>query len=1347
MTNNIWQSFVPYHVAEALINDTDAPALGRASRFNAIALFADVSGFTAISEALAKSGKSGAEELTRILNDYFEPMIDLIEAYGGIVGKFGGDAMTVLFPYTAQDARTVALRALECALTMQADMDKYTRIPTSAGYFGLAMKAGLGCGEIFCTNVGNPAIRLEYIIAGKPLDDCADAEHHATKGEVVCHAALLELLPEVSPLETRGDFRLITSLPIRAFPAPRPPLPPPNPQATRHLQAFIHPALVERIQNRQIQFINEHRKVTVLFIRFDGLDYRTADAGMQFQDYLNRVIEIVARYDGYLNKVDMGDKGSKMIVLFGAPIAHEDDAARALHCALEIRDLPQASTRIGINSGFVFCGQVGSAVRQEYTVMGDAVNLAARLMQAAQTGEIVVSEATHTAAAAEFEWRDSRSIQVKGKSAPISIYSLVSAHRSSGMRLQEPQYSLPMVGRQAELEEIRTRLNRAMLGQGQIVGISAEAGMGKSRLAAEVIRLALQMGFQGFGGECVSHGTTTSYLVWRGVLRGLLDVDAQAPLETQIRQVRARLKAFDPDTLNRLPLLGLPLNLPIPENALTAAMDSRLRKESLESLLIAYIRWRASREPLLLVFEDTHWIDPLSNDLLEAIGRSISDLPVLLLVVYRPPESERIQPHITRLGHFTAIRLHEFTPEEAESLINLKLARLFGEELNIPDEFIRQINARAQGNPFYIDELVNLVRDRNLKPRDLQNLDQLDLPDSLSSLILSRIDRLTEEAKTTLKVASVIGRVFRASWLWQIYPQVGSPEQVRAQLAQLEALDITPMDKPEPELEYLFKHIVTREVAYESISVATRQQLHENAGKFIERTYPNDLAQMLDLLAYHYGASANRAKQIEYYRRAGEAAQKAYANEAAIGYYEKLLPLLEESQSKVEVLIDIGSIFRVVGRWTEAEIYLEQAAHLAKKIGLDLLLAKSLLFLGSTQAAKSSYDLAEMNLTAALQIFKQHNNYLGIQDAFSNIGVIQWAKGDLDNALENILKSREIANNQQNALGLAQASGNLGLIYETKGDYKNALTFYEECAEISEQNANKLYLSKILGNIGNIYLNLGDYQKSISYQFQALSLALEIGNRPSAVITIGNIGYIYMLHGDYQKSLICFYYTLQKALEIKDIVGVTFMLSSLANCFLAMTELEKTQLCIEQGIRLATIIDSPYDLCDLLQTKTMWLIKNQQLSAAYETNNQCHSIVQKYGFAEFSIKIQCLSFMLSYWLQIETWQEIEKQSNNLLQIVDENDLENKALIWYTLWKINPSYTFAQESALELYRTLYQKTPKLEFWNKYYELSGEKLTITSVFPPIPEIVLRNPPNIPALFKQVDALIEEIARENA
>jgi predicted ATPase len=300
--------------------------------------------------------------------------------------------------------------------------------------------------------------------------------------------------------------------------------------------------------------------------------------------------------------------------------------------------------------------------------------------------------------------------------------------------------------------------------------------------------------------------------------------------------------------------------LEIPDNDFTQTLEPQYRKSALRALLEDCLRAAAKDEPTLIVIEDLHWIDALSHDLLEELARALSDSRICFVLAYRPPQLARLEaPRMEAMPNFTRIELHELNQAEAESAIRAKLAQLYPARGGaLPSGLVDKLMARAQGNPFYLEELLNYVRDRGLDPADLN---KIELPDSLHALILSRIDQLSEREKNTLRVASIVGRLFRAGWLTGYYPELGAFPTVKTSLDQLEALEITPLDSPEPELAYLFKHIVTHEVTYESLPFATRAKLHEQLAKYLET-----VGAAADTIAFHYGRSDNTAKKREYYQ-------------------------------------------------------------------------------------------------------------------------------------------------------------------------------------------------------------------------------------------------------------------------------------------------------------------------------------------------------------------------------------------------------------------------------------------------------------------------------------------------
>src|SRR5581483_10783137 len=384
-----------------------------------------------------------------------------------------------------------------------------------------------------------------------------------------------------------------------------------------------------------------------------------------------------------------------------------------------------------------------------------------------------------SAVANEFDLEPLPPIRLKGKAEPLLPF-VVKGPRTN--RPHEPHYALPMIGRERELGQIQDLLERVRHGEGQIVGVTAPAGMGKSRLVGEVVLSARRRGDETWIGESQSFGSNSSYLVWVAIWRAFFDVNPQMPPRRLLRALEGELQDRAPDRVDSLPLLGAALHLALPENDFTSALEPEFRKSALEALLVECVHTAAeeAREQnrvLLFVLEDVHWIDPASLDLLARLAASSAALPVLILLTYRPQEpdisDDSMAAMLNALPNFTEIVLNELSVEQGEALIRAKLTQFAPENTApVPAPLIAQITQRAQGNPFYIEELLNYMHDRGLNLRDPVAYERADLPNSLYRLILSRIDHLSEHQQLTLKVASILGRTFRLAHLAGYYPRL-----------------------------------------------------------------------------------------------------------------------------------------------------------------------------------------------------------------------------------------------------------------------------------------------------------------------------------------------------------------------------------------------------------------------------------------------------------------------------------------------------------------------------------------------------------------------------------------------
>jgi adenylate cyclase len=1120
--------YIPMDRRHAIAHGAELP-----DRTTGAALFADISGFTPLTDALVRElgPQRGAEELSRQLNLVYDAVIAEIDRYGGSVVEFSGDAITCWLD--GDDGR----RAVAAALAMQRAMAHFATVTIPSGHtVTLAMKVAVAVGPVRRFLLGDPAAQLVDVLAGATMDLLAALEHLAEKGEVLLDGAaaagLGRLLQVASWREDQAIGRpvaVVAGLSEPVEPRPWPPLAP-DALDDAQLRPWVVPAVYERLQSGRGDLLAELRPAVSLFLRFRGIDYdRDPFAAAKLDGYFRWLHGVVAHYEGTLLQLTIGDKGSYLYVAFGAPVAHEDDTARAASAALELRRPPPAlafleGVQIGISRGRMRAGGCGGSTCRTYAVMGSEVNLAARLMQAAGPGQILVSHAAQQAAGGAFTWEAPQALPVKGRDEPVTVYELVGSSERPAMRLHEPRYSTPMVGRDAELALIERALDDALAGRGRVVGVSGEAGMGKSRLVAEIVRLASERGLSEYGGECQSYGTRAPYVVWRPIWQVLLGVDPARPPAEQVHAVEQALAAIDPALTPRRPLLSGPLNLPMADNDLTGSFDAKQRKGAAEVLLVDCLRARAGQAPLLLVLEDLHWLDPLSDDLLETIARAIGDLPVLIVLTYRPTaaplapasgDTARMgAARLAELPYFEEMRLTDLAPEAIERFVAAKLAQIFGQEVDLAPAHVARLTAKGQGNPFYVEELLNYLRDRGLDPRDPAALERLDLPTSLHSLILSRIDRLGESQKVALKVASIVGRVFRSEWLWGVYPQLGEPARVHADLDALERLDLTPLDTPGPEQTYVFKHVVTQEVAYDSQPFATRSLLHGNLGDFIERRYADAIDQYVDLLAFHYERSANEPKKRQYLRLAGEAAQAAYANSSAIDYFGRLLPLLPDAE-RVDVMLRLEQVLETVGRWDEASDMCARSLRIAEQLDDRQAQARCRCAMGDLLRKRGAYAEAVTWLESARAGFEAVGDRAGTGQVLHFAGTLSAQQGQYEEARRLYEQSLAIRRELGDQAAIASLLNNLGILARFQSDYDQASALYEESLAIRRALGNRWAVAVSLNNLGLVMRYQGDHDAARRQLEESVAIFRQLGDQWWFANSLSSLADILLDQGDH----------------------------------------------------------------------------------------------------------------------------------------------------------------------------------------------------------------------------------------
>jgi predicted ATPase/class 3 adenylate cyclase len=1170
-------------------------------------LFCDIAGFTPLTEVLVRllGPARGAELLTSYLNLIFERLISQVDRFAGSVISFAGDAMTCLFPEPS------AYRATACALAMQHAIQQIGRLwlPDSTPIV-FAMKIVVVSGAVRRFLVGDPTIQVMDVLAGRTLDHLAAIEHAAQPGEVLLDEPTARQLGdlisitgwreandttprcvEVTAIEPPPDTMLLAEddrLLLADIPD------------TAAARPWLLPPVYERLIEGQEQFLADIRPTVVLFLSFRGIDYdNDPDAGSKLQTYIQWAQQILARYEGFLLQIITGDKGSYFYAAFGSPLAHDDDSARAVAAALDLHNLPPScafirDVKIGLSEGWAYAGAYGGRTRHTYGVQGDEVNLAARLMQAALPGQILISQRIARIVAQQYTLQSLGEIQVKGKNAPVPV-SLVLQQQQALLTPTGLLVHHALVGREREIAWLDQSFAHVLDGHGRVVHIEGAAGVGKSHLVSAWSAQVRQRGAQVVAGICQSVNQQVSYTPWRPIVSTLLGVShtvlPMLPLEEQIARISEALASYNPDWLLRLPLIGDVLSIPIPDNPTTAAFDARLRQDSLFALLIDLFRICARTQPLLLRLEDVHWIDEASAALLQAVGRVIANQPILLCLTQRPMPKEQTHalPELATFSYYASLTLAELDVASVQALVEDTL------QGSASPLLLSLVYTRAQGNPFFVEELIDTLHEADmlmqqedatwtLSAEIVQQLHEahclertaagdwavttntslttvLNLPDSVYTAVLSRIDRLPEVQKLTLKAASVVGQLFELDMLLRIHPLHLSETALLDQVQDLAQRDFVRRESAPPGRLYAFRHNITQEVTYATMLEEQRRYLHQSVAQAMEAMNPT----AVEWLAYHYSRTDIRDKMLLYLDLAARKSRYEYANETALIYYAQAL----KHEQRWEWHYGRAATYHILGQ-REAE---EHALRLLEAAPDVPAFAVGFLW-GQYYEALSDYEQAEVAFVRARVDYHERGNPAGEARCLAQLGVVARRRGDYASAairLEQALGLLEGDTGQtvEGAQVYAQALNEMGTIHANQGRYEEAKACYTHALEISRAHGNRENEALALSNFGTIAYEQRDFATANDYHKQSLELRQSIGDRAGEGASLQNLSIQRQGSGDYSDA--------QKyglaALEIQQAIGNKWeeinVWNSLGIFYQELGVLDQAQECLQRGLELS----------------------------------------------------------------------------------------------------------------------------------------------------------------------------------
>jgi len=956
------------------------------------------------------------------------------------------------------------------------------------------------------------------------------------------------------------------------------------PEAQR--QGYTPPHLAEKILRSRSALEGERRHVTVLFADMPGFTTLAEPLDPEeVHQIVDRCFELITaevhRFEGTINQYT----GDGVMALFGAPVAHEDSPRRAVHAALGIQHAlrayaeelqaqrgPALQMRLGLNTGLVVVGKIGDDLRMDYTAVGDTTNLAARLQQMARPGSVLVSEATHPVIGGFFETLDLGKVPVWGH-APVRAFEVL---RPRGRRMRfdvaVERGLTPLVGRERELGLLLDRFSAVKAGQGQVVFITGEAGIGKSRLVLECRRALEAAGdaVTWLEGRCISFGKSIPFLPIIDQLRenfGIQEFDGEPEIIAKIEHGMRRMGEVEA----HIPAMRYLLSVD-PGDPAFAAMEAVARRRKLFDAVRALTLRGARLRPLVLAVEDLHWIDSSSEEFLSSLMDAVAAVPLLLILTYRveyaPPFGSR--------SFYTTLTLHSLSEAETAAMAS----RVLG-TAQFPQELHTALMQKAEGVPLFIEEVTKTLLDLGVLERAngsyrlVKNLAEVRVPDTIQGIIMARLDRLGEDGKRTVQLASVIGRQFLVRLLERI---AGLTGQLEGLLQELKTLEIIYDLGLLPEPAYVFKHAVIQDVAYHSLLIQRSKELHRAVGYALEELYPDRLANHYEELAHHFVQGEAWEKAFDYLVLSGDKAKNAYASQTALDFYARALAVAPrvvpsiparriteiyqrrgqvymllarypeaiaeaesmrdsaraagDRQSEGEALADLALYHEMTFSWEhipQAQKLGEEALGIAQEIGDERVVARSLSYLGAIDQVYGKLLEGDQKLEQALRIGETR----GFQDVITHallwLGSATYWRGECQRAITLCQQGERAAADRYDGTIELWAQAFRCLAYIGLGEYAEALTAINDGLTKARNRDNMFILGRLTNTMGWLHQELGDFQRAAEYDRNSADLGQRIGNSNVEISALINLGFDYLHLDEPEKALSLLENTLSRA--------------------------------------------------------------------------------------------------------------------------------------------------------------------------------------------------------------------------
>jgi class 3 adenylate cyclase/tetratricopeptide (TPR) repeat protein len=1058
-------------------------------------VFADVSGFTPLTERLARRGKVGAEDLTDALNGVFCELLAVAGGFGGDCLKFGGDALLLLFGGDGH-----ARRAAAAAFGMLVALRPFRRLRTEAGVARLDMSVGVHTGKVHLFLAGSA--HRELVAAGPGVTRALEMEAAANAGQILLSPEAAAQLDERDLGEALGPGRLL----IRRPAAPPPPTMSQPTTLTLDARRGIPGTLIDHLAVGRQE--GEHRLAAIGFLQFGHSDQLVVEAGAEalagaLDSLIGHIQSVCLDHDVTFLATDVDKNAGKVILATGTPVASSDDGDRLLRALHQIVEGPQVlPVRAGANQGRIFSVDVGSSERRCFTVMGDAVNLTARVMGKAEWGGLLATSELLGRVQTRFHVTALEPFLVKGKSEPVSAQKVGAPQ---GVR-DASGADLPLIGRKRELAVLREALASAHEGEGRIVELIGEAGLGKSRLVRELVGLPHWLPLVTF--EAGKYSRATPYFALQRAFRRVVG----APPDGQPKEVEDALRRcvewMAPNLAPWLPLIGVPLGLDLDQTPETARLDPTHRRATLQNVVIELLDGLLPG-PILLVIQDSHWLDDASAELTRQLAAGIGRRPWAIVI------TRRDVPEGLHLDDSPVLRRLELAPLAGTAAASL--ASAVAGEAAIPPYLLEQMVERSGGNPLFLQELVAAASTGAIT----------ELPDSVDAVMAASIDTLGPEDRMLLRRAAVLGSRFQPGQLAGLLgvPTSGLAEHLR-RLEHFLFQDETGTLR--------FRHGLIRDVAYEGLPFRTRRELHGRAAALIEATAGAHPETMSELLALHWHQARRYDASWRYSRLAGERAQRNAAPVEAAAFFSDALEagrqLTDISPADLsDVAERLGDVYELGGRYNEATVAYRQARRLAREDRLRLAnlyrkdgwvreregrLAQGLRYYrrafseldqapegvesdrlrASVTTACGAFRLRQGRHQQAIPLLEEAaaraeatGDQLVLADAYR---LLDWAHIELGTFDRDTYREQSLAiyEELEDQVGQSKVLNNMGIAAYYQGRWDDSVTYYERSSEAASRAGDLLFRALVFNNIAEIRSDQGHLQEAEDLLNSALNI-------------------------------------------------------------------------------------------------------------------------------------------------------------------------------------------------------------------------------------------------------------------